>query len=110
MCLCVLGFEFDSFLWLLWDFEVWNIVYAVEFLILEIIEGTSLAVQWLRHGASTAGGTDSSPSPGTKTHMPCGAAKKQKKKKKNPKNLKNKKIVDVIQCCFKKLMKLFHTF
>lgn len=37
MCLCALGFEFDSFLWLPWDFEVSNVAYAVNFLMLEIM-------------------------------------------------------------------------
>lgn len=38
MCLYALGFEFDSFLWLPWDFEVSNVTYAVNVLMLEIID------------------------------------------------------------------------
>ena len=42
--------------------------------------GTSLAVQWLRLLASTAGAMGSIPAQGTKIRMPRGAAKKKKEK------------------------------
>ena len=44
-------------------------------------QGTSLAVQWLRLGASTAGGTGSIPGHGTK--IPHATLCSQKKKKKS---------------------------
>ena len=43
--------------------------------------GTSLAVQWLKHHAPTAGGTGSIPARGTRSHMLHGVAKKLKSKK-----------------------------
>ena len=49
------------------------------------LEGTSLVVQWLGHGASMAGDMNSLPGHGTK--MPCGAAKKKKTYKINYKAL-----------------------
>ena len=46
---------------------------------------TSLAVQWLRHLASTAAGTGLIPGQGIKICILSGTAKKQgKKKKRNP--------------------------
>ena len=47
-----------------------------------MVHGTSLAVQWLRCHASTAGDTGSIPVKGTKIlHAVCGVAKKKKKKR-----------------------------
>ena len=45
--------------------------------------GTPLAVQWLRHHASTAGGTGSIPGWGTKILHATGSRPKKKKKKLN---------------------------
>ena len=45
-----------------------------------MVHGTSLAVQWLRCHASTAGDTGSIPVKGTKIlHAVCGVAKKKKR-------------------------------
>ena len=51
----------------------------------EINEGTSLAVQWLRLHASTAGGTGSIPGCGTKIPHAMWHGQKKKKKKKSMK-------------------------
>ena len=46
----------------------------------KLYSGTSLVVQWLRLHAPNARGPSLSPGQGTRSHTPCGVAKKKKKK------------------------------